>query len=523
VVAFALLWLRAAGLVGQALAIGSTAFALVVLQRTREPGSLQRFHSALAIAAAGALLCAAAEAVVLATIAHAFADEHGWAFGALLGSTVGQGGTARLVVALGVAGAARAARRVSSPRIWSVLLVAANASLALSGALVSHAAGRQDFGWLVAVGALHQAAAGVWVGGLVCACVFTVRHDAQAPIAWLRPFSRLAATAVGAIALTGIALACEYIATPRAAIGTAYGAMVLTKSTIFVALLVMGAFNHFALRRPGATAPGDTIVVRRRIEVEAGLGIVTLLVAASIASAPPSVDAGVARATPQEVGHLFAPRWPRLDTPTPAELLATSGLGDPSVPRTPEEIAWSEFGHNVSGLFIVAMGLLATLERTGRVPWARHWPLLLLGLAGFIGWSLDPEGWQTGVVGFWDQLRSPEVLQHRILLVLTALFALAEWQVRSGRRPNSPFRYLFPVVAIASGVLLISHSHEVSNAKSGLLMELSHLPLGLVSLLAGWSRWLELRLPPADSGGPGRLWGPAFCLFGLILTFYREA
>jgi putative copper resistance protein D len=54
-------------------------------------------------------------------------------------------------------------------------------------------------------------------------------------------------------------------------------------------------------------------------------------------------------------------------------------------------------------------------------------------------------------------------------------------------------------------------------------MELSHLPLGLVSLLAGWSRWLELRLPPADRGGPGRLWGPAFCLFGLILTFYREA
>jgi putative copper resistance protein D len=78
-------------------------------------------------------------------------------------------------------------------------------------------------------------------------------------------------------------------------------------------------------------------------------------------------------------------------------------------------------------------------------------------------------------------------------------------------------------VAILSGVLLIMHSHEVGNAKSAFLMEVSHLPLGLISLLAGWSRWLELRLPPAEGVRAGRVWGPAFCLFGLILTFYREA
>jgi putative copper resistance protein D len=522
VISFALVWLRAAGLIGQTLALGGTAFALVVLGRSRDTGVRHRVRSTLAIAAVGASICAAAQAVSLALIARAFADPHGWAFDALLASTVGQRGAAHLAIALGVAGTALAVRRTSSSPVWSALLVVASGVLAISGALVGHAAGRADFGRLVAVGALHQAAAGVWVGGLVCAFVFTVRHDARAPIGWLRPFSRLAATSVGVIALTGLALTFEYVGTPQIAVGTSYGAMVLAKITLFVSLLVMGAFNHFALRRQPAATAGDAIVLRRRIEVEAGLGLVTLILAASIASAPPGVDRGVARATPAEIAHLFSPRWPRLDTPTPAELLATSGLGDPDVPRTPEEIAWSEFGHNVSGLFIVAMGVLATLERTGRVPWARHWPLLLIGLAGFIGWSLDPEGWQTGAVGFWEQLRSPEVLQHRILLALTALFALAEWLVRSGRRPNSGLRYLFPVVAIASGVLLISHSHEVSNAKSALFMEVSHLPLGLVSLLAGWSRWLEIRLPPSARVGPGWLWGPAFCLFGLILTFYRE-
>jgi putative copper resistance protein D len=522
VISFALLWLRAAGLIGQTMALGSTAFALVVLAWPRQPDVHHRVRSTLTIAAVGALICAAAQAVSLALIASAFADEHGWPFGALFASTVGQWGAARLVIALGVAGAALAARRTSGSRVWSGLLVAAGGVLALSGALVGHAAGREASGWLVAIGALHQAAAGVWVGGLLCAFVFTVRPDAQAPIGWLRPFSRLAATSVGAIALTGAALTWAYVGTPRLAIGTSYGAMVLAKITLFVALLVMGAFNHFALRRHPASPAGEAIVLRRRVEVEAGLGLVTIILAASVASAPPSVDPGVARATPAEVLHLFTPRWPRLDTPTPAELLATSGLGDPDAPRSPEEIAWSEFGHNVSGLFIVAMGVLATLERTGRAPWARHWPLLLIGLAGFIGWSLDPEGWQTGAVGFWEQLRSPEVVQHRILLLLTTLFAFAEWQVRSGRRPSSRLRYLFPIAAIASGVLLLAHSHEVSNAQSALFMEISHLPLGLVSLLAGWSRWLEIRLPPSDGGGPGRLWGPAFCLFGLILTFYRE-
>jgi len=521
-IAFVLLWLRVAGLIGQTLALGGTAFALIVLGRSRQPDVVRRARSTLAIVAGGALLCAIAQAVSLALIASAFADAQGWAFAALLDSTVGQRGAAHLVIALGVAAAALAAHRATSLRIWSGLLIVAGALLALTGALVGHAAGRADFGTLAAVGALHQAAAGVWIGGLVCAFVFTVRHDAQAPIAWLRPFSRLAVTSVATIALTGLVLAHEYIATPRVAIGTSYGAMVLAKIALFVALLAMGTLNHLALRRHPAATAGEAIVLRRRVEVEAGLGLVTIILAASIASAPPGVDAGVARATPAEVLHLFTPRWPRLDTPTPAELLATSGLGDPSAPRSPEEIAWSEFGHNVSGLFIVAMGLLATLERTGRVPWARHWPLLLIGLSGFIGWSLDPEGWQTGAVSFWDQMRSPEVVQHRILLVLTAFFAFAEWRVRSGRSPNAWFRYLFPIVAIASGVLLMSHSHEVNNAQSALFMEISHLPLGLVSLLAGWSRWLELRLPPGEGAGPGNVWGPAFCVFGLILAFYRE-
>jgi putative copper resistance protein D len=298
----------------------------------------------------------------------------------------------------------------------------------------------------------------------------------------------------------------------------------------------MGLLNHRALHgtlalrpwraRPPAmaapTLPATALVLRRRVEVEAGLGLVALLLAASIGSAPPAAEVA-GRATLAEVRDIFTPTWPpRLSTPSPAELAASTALADPSAPRTAANTAWSEFGHHVAGLFILAMGLLATLARTARARWARHWPLLIIGLTIFVAWSLDPEGWQTGAVGFWEQLLSGEVLQHRILLLLTAVFGVAEWRLRSGRHPGSRWRYVFPLACIAGGALLLSHAHDVNDARTAFLMEVTHLPLGLVSLVAGWARWLELRLAPLDHAA-GRLWGPALALFGLLLIFYREA
>ena len=75
---------------------------------------------------------------------------------------------------------------------------------------------------------------------------------------------------------------------------------------------------------------------------------------------------------------------------------------------------------------------------------------------------------------------------------------------------------------IWSGLLLLAHTHDVNNTRSVFFMELSHLLLGLVALLAGWSRWLELRLPSGASVWPGRIWGPALAVFGLLLILYRE-
>jgi copper resistance protein D len=449
---------------------------------------------------------------------------------------VGVTGLTRIGAALAVLAAVLALRRAPASRRRQACLLASAAALCVTGALASHAIGRTDGRvWLLVITALHQSAVGLWVGGLVSAAIHALRERADEGNAWLRPFSTVAAGSVAAIAVTGGVLSLTLVATPEAAIGTSYGAMVLTKMVLFAALLAMGILNHRALHggfklgtwssrtssRGGATA-SDSILLRRRLEVEAGLAVVTILFAASISTTPPAVDVGAQRATPAEIRTIFTPQWPRLSTPTLTELASASDLADPYGPRTAEMIAWSEFGHNVAGLFILTIGLLATLDKVWGVRWASHWPLLIIVLSVFVAYSVDPEGWQTGAVEFWQQLRSPEVLQHRILLVLTALFGLAEWRLRGGRHPNSPWRYVFPVAAIWSGVLLLAHAHEVNDTKTAFFMELSHLLLGLTSLLVGWSRWLELRLPAAHSIGPGRLWGPALAVFGLLLILYRE-
>ncbi len=538
VISLMLLWLRAVGLVGQAVSIGGAIFAVAVVRPSRPCDPARAFDRVLALVTWGALLAAAAQAGVLVVLAKAMENDAGWPLSAVLDSTVGVIGFIRIAVALAGAAVAHTLRRHPDSTALQALLVSGGVLLAFSGALASHAVGRIDGGvWLVFIGALHQAAAATWVGGLVCATVLALRSPPAAPETWLRPFSRLALAAVAVLALTGAALSLVYIATPAAAIGTSYGAMTLTKIVLFMAMLTMGALNHRAghgrlgtrRRLPLGASPtpdpsrSGSRVLSRRLEVEAGLAIVTIFLAASIGSAPPAADMQDQRATLAEIRSVFTPQWPRLWAPSLAELAAATALGDPSTPHSAEETAWSEFGHHVAGLFVVAMGVLAMLERTGWAPWARHWPLLLIGLTGFVAWNMDPEGWQTGRIGFWEHLMGLEVLQHRILLALMAILAVAEWRVRSGRHPDSAWRYVFPLVCVGAGVLLLSHAHEVSNAKAAFLIELTHLPLGLVILVAGWSRWLELRLSPPDHVAPGRLWAPALTVFGLLLLFYRES
>jgi len=53
-------------------------------------------------------------------------------------------------------------------------------------------------------------------------------------------------------------------------------------------------------------------------------------------------------------------------------------------------------------------------------------------------------------------------------------------------------------------------------------MEVTHTPIALLALVAGWARWLELRLPAGSGDVPERVWSLAVAAVGVLLLLYRE-
>src|SRR5207245_8591317 len=106
---------------------------------------------------------------------------------------------------------------------------------------------------------------------------------------------------------------------------------------------------------------------------------------------------------------------------------------------------------NVAGLFVLAMGLLAILHAAGRARWARHWPLIFLGLAVFLMIRDDPGAWPLGPLGFWESWAYPAVFQHRVFVLLVIVFAAFEWMVRAVRLSCRRAALVFPLLSAVAG------------------------------------------------------------------------
>ncbi len=410
--------------------------------------------------------------------------------------------------------------------------------------LNNHAAGRLDHRMpLMIAAAVHQVAAAAWIGGIPF--FLATLTSAEGRPAWLqlaRRFSTVCTIAVVALLAAGFYKSWYYIGSPDAVWGTSYGAMTFTKGVLFASLLSLGAFNFLALRS-ASPSPGSILLVRRRAEVELALGIAVLFAAASMTSLPPAVDLPDDRASWAEIAQRMAPRWPRLTSPSHAALsipmiqaqldaeAASAGRQAPPAytpgageitPRNAEDIAWSEYNHHWAGIFVFAIGILSLVERSGRSNWARSWPLLFIGLAIFLLIRSDPRGWPLGDIGFFEVLRDPEALQHRIFIMLIAAFGVFEWAVRTGRLASSRAALVFPAISMLGAGLLLAHSHALANAKEELLVELTHIPIAVLGLATGAARWYELRVPADRRAIPAMIWPICFVGVGLLLMTYRE-
>ena len=97
------------------------------------------------------------------------------------------------------------------------------------------------------------------------------------------------------------------------------------------------------------------------VEVETLLLIATLAAAVSLATQPPAIDMEDQQATWAELSEVFRPKVPRLLAPAYVEAgAAASGGGLTSLESSAgEKTHWSDYNHNVSGLFLVLMALAA--------------------------------------------------------------------------------------------------------------------------------------------------------------------
>src|SRR5918996_3762630 len=440
--------LRGAILVFASLVLGGLAWVRLVLRSAPREAPAPATALALRVVAAAAGLTALAQGATLLIALVEVRGAEGWLVAEFLQTTFALTALARVAlgVAVGLL-ALRVARRGAGRGAWRALAAGAFALVAAS-AVLSHAVARvEDRALLLLLDAAHQVAAAVWIGGLAHLTVYAALRSRErrprsagadaadtgtpAPAAMVgaggadtggfapaatagmvgagrgvgglfeervasdtsgrdvrdsdavvvRRFSNLAFGSAVALVRAGVNTTWQYVGEWAGLVGTAYGVMVLSKVILLVAILALAALNFRAVRRVSA---GGDVRLLRFVEVELGLGITVLFAAASLTSLPPAVDVTTDRATVAEVAGRFRPAPPRLTSPPVDELIAKAEpLMAPVTRREPIERAWSEYNHHWAGFFVLTMGLLAALERCG-LRAARHWPLVLLGLAGFL-------------------------------------------------------------------------------------------------------------------------------------------
>jgi copper transport protein len=210
---------------------------------------------------------------------------------AILATAAGRVRAVELAVTLALAlvawaGPGHLVGRLSTVGLATALLVA--------GAFAGHAAAVEPAVLPITAQSLHLVALAAWVGGLgYFATLFWAarRDDERLPaLAAAVPRFSLAATgAVGALALTGVYLGRVHLNGPRDLITTPYGAVLLAKLAVVGLMLAVGAYHRFALQPRLARATDPTVAprFRRTVRIEAGAGLVALLLGTILGSTVP--------------------------------------------------------------------------------------------------------------------------------------------------------------------------------------------------------------------------------------------
>lgn len=309
--------IRFLGLLSQTVLLGMVAFRGLVWApglRAAEARGLELDRAALD-AQARRFLTVAADVLVGALIIGALgalyvqARASGVAFWELFGTRWGLIWIARAALAL-VAGALM--ERILDGRGPAWLGWGLALGLIVATTLTSHSSARPGL-----VGPLadlaHQAAAALWLGGLLMLAIglFSLRRAAPDPAArgalaaeWLARYSALAALSVGVLLASGAVLAAQQAGGWSGLLLTRYGQSLLIKGGLVACALAFAAYN--SLRSVGRARAGGVGRSAYWVAGEAFVVLAVLLLAARLADLPPGASVAAADESPAPPALAFS-------------------------------------------------------------------------------------------------------------------------------------------------------------------------------------------------------------------------
>ena len=336
------LGLPLAGLLDQVLAVlvvGSLLVPLLTMRRPDEEVRGRAFHALWAVRRLALAWVVVTAAVILLTVSDQFAVPVWQLSPDLVGQVVGQSdlGLALLAQLLLVTTVAVASRWALKAREVGAVLGLALAAV-VPAVLTGHAASSGSHDTAVVSMLVHVWGVVVWMGGVV-ALAWHLGADEDRRALAARRFSPLAAWCFALVGLSGALNAAVRLGSWPALLTTGYGAGVVAKVVVLVAVGLVAVRLRSGVRASSPSSRGT------------GPGVVARLLALEVAVLSAAIGLGVALSrTPTPVGE-------------PYTSAAESLLGGPLPPApTLGRLLWSS---TPSGVGLVVVGLGAALYLRG--------------------------------------------------------------------------------------------------------------------------------------------------------------
>lgn len=186
---------------------------------------------------------------------------------------------------------AMAAMLLAWMALWSAwyaraLAIIAFIGVGLSLAMTGHAATAPPEALTRPAIFLHGLGVTIWIGALA-PLVALMSKPTAASLPVVNRFSRLAALAVGVLALTGLVLAIVQLEKPAALVETRYGLILSIKLALVTGLLALAALNRFRLTPAVARDETSTPALKRSILLECTIALAIFAVVAGWRFTPP--------------------------------------------------------------------------------------------------------------------------------------------------------------------------------------------------------------------------------------------